>query len=144
MNARERTVRSILDSPHARQLELRLDDLRPDRVRVAMPFGAGRTTARDVVHGGAIAALLDTAATAAAWSGVAEPTGHRGTTVGFTIQFLDAALGEDLVADARVVRRGGSLCVLAVTVRGDGGKHVAEGLVTYKLSRLGAVGESGA
>jgi uncharacterized protein (TIGR00369 family) len=131
----DRIVQGIVGSPLGRELELRLEEARPDLVRVAMPFAKRRTTVGDTVHGGAIAALLDTAATAAAWSGVEDPARHRGTTIGFSVNYLDAANGEDLVAEARVIRRGGSITVLGVSVFAPGGRLVAEGLVTYKLSR---------
>lgn len=131
----DRIVQGIVGSPLGRELEFRLEEARPDRVRVAMPFAKRRTTVGDTVHGGAIAALLDTAATAAAWSGVEDPARHRGTTIGFSVNYLDAANGEDLVAEARVIRRGGSITVLGVSVFAPGERRVAEGLVTYKLSR---------
>lgn len=135
---RERIVEAIVASPHGRRLEFVVEDVREDRVRIRMPFAPDRTTVGDTVHGGAIAALLDTAGTAAAWSGVARPERHRGTTVGFSINFLDAAQGIDLVAEGRVIRRGSSVVVCGVTVGADDGRRIAEGLVTYKLSRAPA------
>lgn len=103
-----------------------------DRVVVRMPYnetlGVGR------VHGGAISALVDIAATAAFWShdGLGEQS--RGATVGFTINYLSLAVAVDLTADAFVRRRGGSLCTGDVTVTSDDGREVAVARVTYKLN----------
>ncbi len=132
---REEVVRSIVASPYGRQLGLSVEEVGQDAVCVRMAFSPELSTLGDTVHGGAIAGLLDTAATATAWSGVDEPDRHRGTTVGFSVNFLDAARGVDLLARGRVIRRGGSVVVCGVSVHSDDGRHVAEGLVTYKLSR---------
>src|SRR5215510_10114041 len=87
-----------------------------DRVRVRLPFRPEVTTVGDLVHGGAISALIDVAATAAFWTGADLARNPRGTTIGFSVNFLAPARGMDLVADARVVQRGRSISVGEVTV----------------------------
>ena len=91
-------------------------------------------TIGDVVHGGAVSALVDTAAMIACWSAIEFDEPPRGTTVGLSVDFVSAARAQDLVADARVLRRGSSLCFCEVKVSGvEDGTLVASGLVTYKL-----------
>ena len=90
-------------------------------------------TVGDVVHGGAISSLVDTAATIAAWSGLESLDNARGTTISLTVTFVAAARGRDLVADARVVRRGKTICFCEVDVQDGEGTTIAQGLVTYKL-----------
>ena len=60
---------------------------------------------------------------------------RRGTTVGFTVNYLAAGRGTDLIAEGRVINRGKSLCVCEVKVYGAGeeGALVASALVTYKI-----------
>src|SRR5881296_3202225 len=94
----------IARSPFATHLGMRLVDLEPDLSTVAMPFKESLVTVGDIVHGGAISALLDTTATAAAWAMPELPEQVRGTTVAITVNFLAAARGQDLVATGRVVR----------------------------------------
>ena len=120
-------------SPLVRHLGIELVDLELDRARLRLPFSQAIATMGDVVHGGAISALVDTAAMAAAWATDDVPAELRGTTVGLTVDFLAAARGSDLDATARVVRRGGSLCFCDVEVAGSDGRLVAKALVTYKL-----------
>jgi acyl-coenzyme A thioesterase PaaI-like protein len=55
-------------SPFARQLDLELVALEPSRATVRLPHAQTLATAGDVVHGGAISSLIDTAAALAAWS----------------------------------------------------------------------------
>ena len=82
-----------------------------------------------------IAALIDKAGTAAAWSYLDIPEGTLGATVGMNVNFL-AAAWSDMVAEARTVRRGGSIVVIDIDVKGvENGEIFAKGMVTYKLSR---------
>jgi uncharacterized protein (TIGR00369 family) len=103
-------------------------------VRVRLPFRSDVTTVGEMVHGGAIASAVDVAATGAAWATPRASLRARGTTVGFSLSFLSAGLGRDLFADARVVKRGGSLCVIEVAVEDSAGAAIARAMVTYKLS----------
>jgi uncharacterized protein (TIGR00369 family) len=114
---------------------MRLRSIEDDHAVLALPFSAEIVTIGDVVHGGAVSTLVDTAAMAAAWSAIefdGEPP--RGTTVGLTVDFVAAARAQDLIADARVLRRGSSLCFCEVKVTGAADDALlATGLVTYKL-----------
>ena len=120
-------------SPFVRHLGIRLERLDADRALLAMPFADSLVTIGDIVHGGAVSALIDTAAMAAAWSTPEVPENLRGTTVGLSVQFLAAARGRELLAQATVSRRGKSLCYCEVGVNDSDGQLVAKGLVTYKL-----------
>lgn len=124
----------IVGSPYGRRLGIVTESVETDRVRLRLPYDEAVTTLGDLVHGGAIASLVDVAATAACWANPAvEPT-SRGTTIGFTVNFLNAGRAQDLIATADVVQRGKSIVVCEVTVRGADGTAVARALVTYKLS----------
>ncbi|MGH6692429.1 MAG: hotdog fold thioesterase, partial [Gammaproteobacteria bacterium] len=125
---------AIAGSPFGQKLGIVCEEIERDRVRMRLPFRNDVTTVGDMVHGGAIAALVDTAATAAAWSNPDLPAGARGTTIGFSLSFLGAGRAQDLVATAEVVQRGKSICVCDVAVADQGGRAVASATVTYKLS----------
>jgi uncharacterized protein (TIGR00369 family) len=131
---RSLVAHAIGASPLARRLGLAVASIEPDRVRIRLPFDAGNTTLGDLVHGGAIAALVDVAATAVAWSTPDLPASPQGTTIGFTVNFVAAARGCDLTADARIVRRGRQITVCDVDVLDPSGTTVARALVTYKLA----------
>ena len=135
MEERQRRVQDgIVLSPFGSLVGLRCEEVADDRVRVRLPFRKDVTTVGDMVHGGAIASLVDVAATAAAWSGREVPANARGTTIGFSLSFLEGARGEDLIATAQVIRRGRSMCFVDVDVHGRGERLVARATVTYKLS----------
>ncbi|MBT3536175.1 MAG: PaaI family thioesterase [Rhodospirillaceae bacterium] len=102
--------------------------------RMALPWREDLSRGDARVHGGVIAALIDKAGTTAAWAYTDIPEGTLGATVSMNVNFLEGAVS-DMVAEARTVRRGGSIIVVDVDVLNDQGGKVAKGLVTYKLSR---------
>src|SRR4051812_4557054 len=122
----------IENSAFVAHVGIELEAMEPDSARLRLPYSAALPTMGEVVHGGAISSLIDTAAAAAAWSGAEVPEKIRASTVGFTVNFLAPATATDLLADARVVRRGG-VTVIAVDVGNEEREPVATALVTYRL-----------
>lgn len=125
-------------SPFSRKLGVEAVRFEQDRAVLRLPYSEANTTVADVVHGGAILTLADIAATAAAWTGVPNALEYRGITVDLSLMFIAAGRAQALTADARVVRRGGTLTFLEVTVTDEGAEIVAKALATYKLSKVRA------
>jgi uncharacterized protein (TIGR00369 family) len=119
-------------SPFAKELGIEIVSLRPDHAQLRLPWAQKLATMGDVVHGGAIAALLDTAGMAAAWSDDFEPEKTAGATVSMNVNSAAAAVASDLLADARVVRRGRSLCFCEVRVTDAAGTVVAHGSMVHR------------
>lgn len=120
-------------SPFVGHVGIELVDTGDGRAELALPFRDEVVTIGRVVHGGALAALVDTAAMVAAWSGAEVPDELRGTTVAMSVSYLAPADGEDVTASARVVRRGRRLVTVQVDVHTAGGTHAATALVTYQI-----------
>jgi uncharacterized protein (TIGR00369 family) len=120
-------------SPLVGLLGIELESVEPDVARLRLPFRPELATMGDVVHGGAIAALLDTASMAAAWSDDAVPESPAGATVSMHVDYVSAARGVELLATARAVRRGRSLCFCEVEVTDPGGGVVAKGLAVHRF-----------
>jgi uncharacterized protein (TIGR00369 family) len=132
MAPRSELLRAFLPtSPLVGHLGIALEELGTDRAVLVMPFRPELVTIGDTIHGGAIAALADTAAMAAAWASEEEAPDARGSTASLTVAYAAAARGEDLRAEARVVRRGRRLCVCEVSVTAPGDRVVASALATY-------------
>jgi uncharacterized protein (TIGR00369 family) len=135
MTTRAELVEAFIpSSPFVGHLGMRLTALEQDRAELALPFSEELVTIGDVVHGGAIATLIDTAGMAAAWADGSEPGDRSGSTIGMSVDFVAAARGQDLTAEATVVRRGKSLCFCEVEVTGEDGEVVAKGLVTHRFA----------
>lgn len=121
----------IPHSPHAAALGISIEQIKADRAVLAMPFKPELVTMGDVVHGGAISTLIDTAATVAAWATDEVPESPSGATVSLSVNFISAARACDLVADARVVRRGRKLSFVEIEAKDPNGTLIANGIATY-------------
>ncbi len=129
---REVVEQFVPSSPLAVHLGIAIDRLEQDAAELVMPFADHNVTIGDVIHGGAISALADTACMAAAWSDDGE-AGAGGSTISLSLDFAAPAASTDLRARAEVYRRGRtSFCTVTVT---DGaGEIVASGLATYRFA----------
>ncbi len=121
-------------SPLVRHLGIELRTLEPDRAELVLPYDGRLATVGDVVHGGAIASLIDTAGMAATWADPeTEPESLAGATITLNVEYVAAARGKDLLAAASVVKRGRSLCFTDVTVTEPDGRIVARGSVVQRF-----------
>jgi uncharacterized protein (TIGR00369 family) len=123
----------IPSSPLVGLLGIELVDIEADRARLRLPFRPELATMGDVVHGGAVAALLDTASMAAAWSDDTVPETMAGATVSMSVDYVAAARGVDLLATGTAVRRGRSLCFCEVTVADPEGGVIAKGIAVHRF-----------
>ncbi len=123
-------------SGYAKKLGVQHVQTTKDHAVYALSFSADNVTMADVVHGGAILSLADIAATGAAWSIIEDPARYQGLTIDLSHAFMSAARSADLLAEARVLRRGGTVCFIEVDVRNKAtGEAVARTKVVYKLSK---------
>ena len=121
-------------SPLGEHLGWHTVEVRDDYAEFRMPFAEHNVTVANMVHGGAIAALADAAATAACWATPNLGPQARGATLALNVNYLRAALGTELVARARVVKRGRSVCVASVEVANEADELVATATATYQLT----------
>ncbi len=121
------------NSPLVQHLGMRLEAIEDGRAELVLPFRPELATMDDIVHGGAIASLIDTAGMAASWSDDSEPESLAGSTVTLNVNYVAAARGQDLTATASVVKRGRNMVFSEVRVTEPGGRVVATGSVVQRL-----------
>jgi uncharacterized protein (TIGR00369 family) len=136
MTRRELIRNFIPNSPLVRHLGIELQTLEPDLAELLLPYRPELATMGDVVHGGAIATLIDTTAMAAAWADDEQvPDNATGSTVSMTVDYVEAARGGDLLATGKPIRRGRSICFCDVTVTEPPGERVvARGSAVYRFA----------
>jgi uncharacterized protein (TIGR00369 family) len=128
--AQARRIREAIDSvPYARFLGIELDDVSNGTATIALNIRKELTQNHGVVHGGAIASLIDSA-TAFAIISLLEPK-EKVTTVDLTISYLRPLTDGRVTAVARVVRAGRRLFVVSADVKDSDGKLAATALSTY-------------
>ena len=124
----------VPQSPFAQLLGISIAEISQDRAVLVMPYRPELATIGEMVHGGAISTLADTAGMAAAWADVTVPENFGGSTVGFALDFLSPANASDLRAEATVVKRGRRLCRCEIAVLDDSDVVVAKSLLTYSFA----------
>jgi len=112
---------------------LDVEETRIDYCRMRMPFKAELLHAGGVVHGGAIASLMDAVLVPAVGS-VLGPT-DRFSTVDLHVQYLGAVEDEDVVAEGWVTKRGRSVVFCeSEAVGASSGRLIAKSVLTYNVS----------
>jgi uncharacterized protein (TIGR00369 family) len=123
--------------PYWVMLGIRVEQADRGRVTLRLPMQPSLGTRRaEVMHGGAIASLVDAAA-GAVTSTLKEPDDESWAgqaTTDMNVTFLNAATG-DVLAEGRVLRSSRSLAFVGVEVRTEDGTHVASGRATYTIIR---------
>ena len=117
-----------------------LEEVRTDYARMRLPFRAEVTQPAGIMHGGAIATLIDTVVVPAIGSGFDEP--RRFSTIAMNVQYLGAVRDEDAVAEGWIERRGRSTVFCRAEVRTASGTLAATASVIYHVSQ-GAVAPVG-
>ena len=114
-------------------LGLVVEEVRLDYCRMRMPFKTELNQAAGVVHGGAIAGLLDSVVVPVV--GGPLPQGARFSTVDMHVQYLSALIEEDAVAEGWAVKRGRTTVFCESEVIGaTSGKLIARSILTYNVS----------
>ena len=107
-------------------------DSGPGWARLRMPVKPRHIPAKSGrIQGGIVMALADTAITRALFTLL--PEGQRIVTVELKINFIAPVHEGALIAEGRVVRKGGTLAVGDVTVSDEGGTVIAQGLGTWMM-----------
>ena len=115
--------------PFAKLLGLEMGELKTGEATLHLTVRDELTQNQGVMHGGAVASLIDTASAFAVVTQL-EPE-ERVTTTDLTIHYLRPIVSGRLSATARIVRGGRRLFVLSIEVINDQQKLVATAITTY-------------
>jgi len=124
-----RAQKAFASVPYARFLGLQLGEFRDGEVSIHLEVRDELKQNQGVVHGGAIASLIDTASAFAVLTRI-EVT-ERVTTTDLTIHYLRPVTSGRMTATARIVRGGRRLFVLSVEVTNSANQLVATAVTTY-------------
>ena len=128
--AQTRRIQKAVDTvPYAHLLGIELDDISEGVATLGMDIRQELKQNHGVVHGGAIASLIDTAMAFATITLLAPR--EKVTTVDLTVSYLRPLTKGRITARARVVRSGRRLFVVSADVFGDDGTLASTALSTY-------------
>ena len=125
----ERARAAFASVPYAKLIGMELGEVSPGAVSIHLAVRDELRQNQGVVHGGAIASLIDTAAAFAILTQL--DTTERVTTTDLTIHYLRPVSSGRLTARARVVRGGRRLFVLSVEVVNERQILLATAVTSY-------------
>lgn len=125
----KRIERAIEAVPYAQLLGIQLEKVTPGEATLTLAIRPELSQNHGVVHGGAIASLIDTA-TAFAILTLLKPE-ERVTTVDLTVSYLRPGFEGQMRATARVLRQGRRLLATSAEVTDEAGTLLATALSTY-------------
>jgi len=129
-NAEQERLRGLfLRVRYAKLLGIEFDEATRGAVKMHMDAREDLRQVSDVLHGGSIASLVDTAAAFAVIT-MLEPD-QRATTSDLTIHYLRPVGSGSVAAEARVLRSGRRLSVVTVNVFDNAQALVATAVTTY-------------
>ncbi len=124
-----RVQKALGDVPYASLLGIELDEIEVGSATLGMRVKKQLTQNHGVVHGGAVASLIDSA-TAFAIISLLAPQ-EKVTTVDLSISYLRPTTKGRLICTAKVLRAGRRLVVVSADVFGARQTLVATALSTY-------------
>lgn len=124
----ERARAAFASVPYAKFLGLELCEIKTGEVSVCLNVRDELKQNQGVVHGGAVASLIDTASAFAILTKL--EVEERVTTTDLTIHYLRPITAGQLIATARIIRSGRRLFVINVDV-GNEGRLVATAVTSY-------------
>jgi uncharacterized protein (TIGR00369 family) len=114
---------------YARLIGMELVSAARGEATVALEVREELTRMGGILHGGALASLIDTASAFAALTRL--EAGAHTVTVDLTIHYLRPVSAGRVEARARVLRAGRRVVTVAIDAADDAGKAVATALTTY-------------
>ena len=130
----ERMAKVIAVTPYMVHLGMEFVEAGDGYAKLRLRYQKENSTAAEALHGGAIASLIDTTGAMAAWTTAEILTPkYFGSTVGITVNYLSAVIGEDCWAEGRVLKRGKEVIYNDVRVTNEAGKLLAQGTVIYRI-----------
>jgi 1,4-dihydroxy-2-naphthoyl-CoA hydrolase len=118
--------------PLCATLGITADTFRPDEVVLSLDWAPGLCTGNDVLHGGIVMALADSAGGVCAFLNLPEGAGGTATIESKT-NFLAAIRSGTLKAHCHPLHIGKRLIVLETEIRNDEGKLAAKVLQTQAI-----------
>jgi uncharacterized protein (TIGR00369 family) len=134
----DRMAKVIAATPFMKHLGMEFVEGGEGYAKLKMSYQDENSTFAQALHGGAISSLIDTTGAMAAWTTamIATPK-YFGSTVGVNVNYLSGAIGEDVFAEGRILKRGKEIIYSDVRVTNGAGKLLAQGTVVYRIVETG-------
>ncbi len=121
----------VEESPYSKFLGVKLEHVDDSGARLRLPYQDKNSNPGKALHGGCAASLGAIAGQAIARA-VLDAEAGPFHTAQMQVSYLAAAIGEEVVADAQLLRRGRELCFVGIDVKTAEGKPIAHVTTTVR------------
>ena len=121
----------VEESPYSRYLGVQLEQIDDSGARLRLPYRDANSNPGKALHGGCAASIGAIAGQAIARAALGDEAGPFHTAQ-MQVVYLAAAIGEEVVADAKLLRRGRELCFVGIDVATTEGKPIARIMTTVR------------
>jgi len=127
----EEIRRWVEESPYSRFLGVDLDRLDESSARLVLPYQDANSNPGKALHGGCAASLGAIGGQILARAALGAESGPWHTAQ-MQVVYLAAAIGEEVIAEVKLLRRGKRLCFVRVEVQTGAGKPIASITTTVR------------
>lgn len=125
-------VKEFIESaPYAADLGVQVESIDESSARLVLPFKEINSNPGNALHGGVAASMINLGGLSVARAALGEQAGPL-HTASIQVTYLAAAIGEPIIAEATLLRRGKELCFVDTAIRTEDGKAIARGLSTVR------------
>ena len=117
--------------PMYKLIGMQVVEARPGYSKFRLPFRKELTQPMGVMHGGAFAAVADSAVAIALWGLVGMDKVF--TTIEMEINFIAPVASGEVIAEGNIVHCGRTTAIGDVTLKNDEGRLVGKALATYMI-----------
>jgi len=121
----------VEESPYSKFLGVQIEALDESSVRLRLPYQDANSNPGQVLHRGCAASMGAIAGHAITRAALGEEAGPLHTAQ-MQVSYLAAARGEDVFAEARLLRRGRELCFVGIEVQTTEGKPITQIMTTVR------------
>jgi len=121
----------VEESPYSKYLGVQLEQIDDSSALLRLPYQDANSNPGKALHGGCAASIGAIAGQAIARAALGEEAGPFHTAQ-MQVSYLAAAIGEDVVAEAKLLRRGRELCFVGTDVKTTEGKPIARVMTTVR------------
>ena len=121
----------VENSPYSKFLGVQLEQIDDSSALLRLPYQDENSNPGKALHGGCAASIGAIAGQAIARAALGEEAGPLHTAQ-MQVSYLAAAIGEEVVAEAKLLRRGRELCFVGVDVKTAEGKPISRIMTTVR------------
>lgn len=122
---------AVMATPYGAALGVQIESADAESARLYLPFKDENSNPGQALHGGVAASLINLGGLVVSQESLGAEA-ERIHTASVQVTYLAAAIGEPVIAEATLLRRGKEICFVNIDVSTEEGKAIAKGIATVR------------